>query len=295
LPLYDDYLTDRATDFLITQPSDLAAFEYLLPAPSDEDIASYREMASRYRKYAQENDLLFASSWQALNALPGHPERGLVGNDGGNMGGDAILWLCGQDALFWTYDRPDLLEEILRLLGVWNRRRMEVVLDTGVDLVVKRAWYENAPFYSPHFFRRLMLPPLCQETALAHEAGAMFAYQTTTGILPFLDPIIEGGADLIQGVDPAPSGHNDLSILAKRASGRIALWGGVSYPHHIELGTLEAVRAAVAEAIQLCGRCGGFILAVVGGPVHPPDAQQRKVMNRNTLAVIDAWRELRYV
>ena len=121
LPLYDDYLTDRSVKFLITQPSDLAALEYLLAAPTDEDIADYREMASRYRKYAEDRGLLFAAHYHALNAGPAHSDYGLVGKDGGNMGGDAIFWLCGLDALLWTYDQPDFLEQILHQFGIWNR------------------------------------------------------------------------------------------------------------------------------------------------------------------------------
>jgi hypothetical protein len=295
LPLYDDYLTDRSVKFLIAQPSDLDALEYLLPAPTDEDIDDYREMASRYRSFAKERGLLFAAHYGALNARPGHGDRALVGKDGGNMGGDAIFWLCGLDALLWTYDQPEFLEQFLHQFSVWNRRRMEVVLDTGVDLVFKRGWYETAPFYSPSLFRKYMAPPLREEAALAHQAGAKLAYETTTGLLPFLDAIIESGADVIHGVDPAPSGLNDLTALAQRAAGEIALWGGVSYPFHIELGTPEEVRRDVALAIEACGPNGGFILGAVGGAVHPPDARQQEINRRNTEAVIAAWREHRYV
>ena len=297
LPLYDDYLTSRSVKYLITQPSDLAAFAYLLPEPTDEDLAAYREMAARYRKYARDRDVLFAAGWQSRYRGPGLPQNqyGLVGNDGGIMGGDAVLWLCGQDALLWAYDQPEFLEELLRLIGVWNRRQMEVVLDTGVDLITKRGWYENAPFYSPPLFRKLMAPRLQEEATLTHQAGAKLAYETTTGLLPFLDAIIEAGADLIDGVDPAPSGHNDMVTLARRSAGKVALQGGISYPMHLENGTPGEVRQAVADAIGACGPFGGFILNAVGGRVHPPNEREQEALERNTNALIEAWRELRSV
>jgi hypothetical protein len=95
-------------------------------------------------------------------------------------------------------------------------------------------------------------------------------------------------------VDPAPSGQNDLAVLAQRAAGEIALWGGVSYPFHIELGTPDQIRQDVALAIEACGPYGGFILGLVGGAVHQADARQKEINRRNTEAVVAAWREHRY-
>ena len=302
LPLYDDLLTSRSVKFLITQPSDLAAFKYLLPPPTDEDIAAYRDMAARYRQYARDRDLLFAAGWGSLNGRSGLPDSGLVGCDGGVMGGDAVLWLCGQDAMLWTYDQPEFLQEFLHLIGVWNRRQMEVILDTGVDMIFKRGWYENAPFYSPPLFRKFMVPELREEATLAHQAGAKLAYQSTSGLAPFLDAIVEAGVDLIDSVDPAYSAWNDLEVLARRSAGRIALCGGVGYRLPLEASSLAEVRQAVARAIGTFGPNGGFILAAVGAsvirlgdPTYLPDEQQEEILRQYRYALIEAWRELRYV
>ena len=302
LPLYDDLLTSRSVKYLITQPSDLAAFKYLLPPPSDEDIAAYREMAARYRQYAKDRDLLFAAGWGSLNGRSGLPDSGLVGCDGGVMGGDAVLWLCGQDALLWTYDQPEFLQEFLHLIGVWNRRRLEVVLDTGVDLIYKRAWYENWPFYSPPLFRKFMVPELREETTMAHQAGAKLAYQSPSGLVPFLDAIIEAGVDLIDGVDPAYSAWNDLEVLARCSAGRIALRGGVGARMPLEASKPAEVRQDVARAIGTFGPHGGFILSAMvssvireGDPAYGPDEQQEEILRRYMYALIEAWRESRYV
>jgi hypothetical protein len=302
LPLYDDLLASRSVKFLITQPSDLAAFKYLLPSPSNEDIAAYREMAARYRQYARDRDVLFAAGWGSLNGRSGLPDSGLVGCDGGIMGGDAVLWLCGQDALLWTYDQPEFLQEFLHLIGVWNRRQMEVVLDTGVDMILKRGWYENAPFYSPPLFRKFMGPELRKEADLAHQAGAKLAYETTIGLLPFVDAMVESGVDLIEGVDPDPSANNDLQALARHSAGRIAIQGGVGYRLPLNAESLAEVRPAVARAIGTFGPNGGFILAALGAsviregdPAYLPDEQQEEMLRQYRYALIDAWRELRHV
>jgi hypothetical protein len=302
VPLYDDLLTSRSVKFLITQPSDLAAFEYLLPPPMDEDIAAYREMAAQYRKYARDRDLLFAAGWGSLNGRSGLPDSSLVGCDGGIMGGDALLWLCGQDAMLWTYDQPEFLQEFLHLIGVWNRRQMEVILDTGVDMIYKRGWYENAPFYSPSLFRKFMVPELCEEAILAHQAGAKLAYVSTSGLAPFLDAIVEAGVDLVGPVDPAYSAWNDLEVLAQLAAGRIALSGGVGNHLPLEASSVAEVRQAVARAIGTFGPHGGYILSAMlasvirlGDPAYSRDEEQEELMRRYYHALIEAWRELRYV
>jgi hypothetical protein len=128
---------------------------------------------------------------------------------------------------------------------------------------------------------------------LAHKAGTKFIYETTTGILPFLDGIIEAGVDLITGVDPGSSGRNDLDELARHAAGRIALSGGISFPHHLENGTPTEVRQAVARAIRTFGPHGGFILGSVGGPVYPPDKQRAAKIDQNMRTLIETWREMR--
>ena len=257
-------------------------------------------MAARYRQYAKTREVLFAADWGVQHEYEagGH----FAGNDGGIMGADAILWLCGQEALLWPYDQPVFFGELLHMLGVWNRKRMEIVLDTGVDMIVKRAWYENAPFYSPPVYRQFMVPELREETALAHQAGAKFAYQTTTGLAPYVDAMVEAGVDIIQGVDPAPAGCNALADIAQRSTGRIAIEGGLSYPLHMEGGTPEGIRQAVERAIGTLGRNGGFILGVVGGdcirpgdPGYPPPEDYYENRDRNARAIIEAWRELRCV
>lgn len=44
--------------------------------------------------------------------------------------------------VFEIYDRPAFIRDLLALVAALNRRRMEVVLDAGVDLYIKRAWYD---------------------------------------------------------------------------------------------------------------------------------------------------------
>ena len=60
-----------------------------------------------------------------------------------------IGWVYGlQNMIFAVYDRPDFIRELLDIIAVWNRKRMEFLLQAGVDLYIKRAWYENCDFWT---------------------------------------------------------------------------------------------------------------------------------------------------
>ena len=79
---------------------------------------------------------------------------------------------------------------------------MEVVLAAGVDLYIKRAWYENCDFWSPAKFQQFLAPILKSEADLAHQHGARFGYLITANCMPLLDQIAGCGVDVIIGVDP---------------------------------------------------------------------------------------------
>ena len=106
--------------------------------------------------------------------------------------------------------------------------RMRVILAGGVDLYIRRAWYEGCDFVTTGFFERVILPRLKQEIALAHEYNAAFGYICTSGILPMLDHFLEAGIDVLIGVDPEQGSHTDMAELKRRSSDRMCIWGGVS-------------------------------------------------------------------
>ncbi len=122
---------------------------------------------------------------------------------GWGVGADMFGWVYGlQNMLYAVYDQPDLIQQMLELFARWNRSRMEVVLAAGVDLYIKRAWYENCDFWSPTKFQQFLAPILKSEADLAHQHGARFGYLITANCMPLLDQIAECGVDVIIGVDP---------------------------------------------------------------------------------------------
>ncbi len=269
VPLFDDYICPRARTFPVSEMEHMAALEYLLTEPAAEDVDALHEQAREARRFADERGVLVEGGW--------------------GVGADALGWLCGfENAMLSAIERPEFIEELLGLIARWNRRRMEVVLDAGVDLFVRRGWYEGADFFSPPMYRRFIVPSLKREVDLAHQAGAKFGYILTTGMMPLLDMLLEVGIDVLIGIDPVQGVGTDLSLTNATLGGRMCVWGGVNGFITIERGTEEEVRSAVREAIEALGPGGGFILS----PVDNVRADDETAW-RNVTAFIDAWKQVR--
>ena len=284
VPLFDDYITPRATRYLIREPADLPAFRYLLNAPSKDEISRFREDAKRYKQFAEEHELLLCGGWFSGFR---HDKVNPIGADYGNMGIDALMWLCGAvHPLYWAHDNPGFLEELIQIIADWNYHRMEVQLESGVDLMVKRAWYESTDFWSPHLYRRFISPVLKREIDLTHQAGAKFGYIMTSGMMPLLDELLSLDIDVLIGIDPLQGRGVDLRKLAEKVGGKICLWGGVNGFITIEQGTAEEVRGEVENAKSILGKTGGFILSPVDNVTDESDLTWE-----NVKILIDEWKK----
>jgi len=243
IPFVDDYQVPRSLKPLITQAEDLEPLRYLLMPPTEEDVARFTKEAQDARGFAEEHDVLLVGGW--------------------GVGLDMADWLCGiQNLMMLVMDRPDFATDLVEMIHVWNKRRMEVVLSAPVDLYIRRAWYEGCDFVPPRFFRDSILPRLKAEVDLAHEHGAKFGYICTSGTRPMLDYYLESGIDVLIGVDPIQGTYTDMPLMKRKLGQRMCLWGGVSGAVTVETGTEEDVRAAVRDAIRVLGP-SGFVLSPV--------------------------------
>ncbi len=268
VPFLDDYVEARAAKPLVTRADDLPALRHLLSPPRRHELERCRQLWAEGKRFAERHDLLVAGGW--------------------GVGADALAWLCGlQEAVIMAMDEPQLLDAILDVVGEWNHWRMELILDAGVDLFVRRAWYEGTDFWSPTLYRRHFLPRLKDEVQLAHEAGAKFAYILTSGTMPILDMIVEAGVDVLVGVDPVQGKGTDMAELKQRVAGKLCLWGGVNGFLTVERGTPPGIHVAVRAAIHTLGP-RGFILSPVDNVRDTSDE-----VWANTLALIEAWKEMR--
>jgi hypothetical protein len=265
VPFLDDYIIPRSRKFLLTQPEDLAAFRYLLVPPTESEIEEFANEAQPVKELAQRHGLLIAGGW--------------------GVGADLVGWVHGlEHMVFAPYDRPEFLSELLGIIAAWNRSRMDVVLAAGVDLYIKRAWYENCDFWTPAAYRDFLYPILKEDVELAHQKGAAIGYIITSNCMPLLDMFAEAGVDVLIGVDPA---QWDLAAAKKKLEGKTALWGGVNGHLTVEHGTSDEVRVAVRAAMETLAPGGGFILS----PVDNVRENSAKAFE-NSRVLIDEWRRI---
>lgn len=268
LPFVDDYQVPRTVKPLITQAADLDALRFLLTAPDESTREAYSKEVRRAKSFVDEEGVLLVGGW--------------------GVGTDMADWLCGMESFMMTMiEDPPFAADLMGMIHDWNRSRMEVVLSGGVDLFIRRAWYEGCDFITKDFWHRVLQPQIRAEADLAHEHGARFGYICSSGTLPLMDLIIEAGIDVLIGVDPVQGTYTDMPSMKEKARGKMALWGGVSGAVTVEMGTEAQIRQAVAEAVKSMGP-DGFILS----PVDNITLDEPKTWE-NLDYFIDAWKQER--
>jgi uroporphyrinogen-III decarboxylase len=262
VPFLDDYIIPRAVKFPLSGEQDLAAIQYLLQAPTHDEILAARQDCQPILEKARKEDLLVAGGW--------------------GVGADLVGWVYGLTPMIMdVYDHPDFLKALLGMIADWNHTRMSVLLEMGLDLYIKRAWYENCDFFSPKKWQEFILPILKQDADLAHQAK--LGYIITARAMPLLDMIAEAGVDVIIGVDP----HTfDLEKAYQKLTGRVCLWGGVNGHLTVEQGTPEQVQEEVQHAIETLAPGGGFILSPVDNM-----REDTPRLRENVSALIKAWQD----
>jgi len=263
--LFSDHNIPRAREFPVKSPADLPRLRYLLCEPTADQLAEFRRTAEQLRRDAQRLGVVLEGGWTAL--------------------GDAALWLLGTETLLLAQmDQPEFVEELLDLVCEWELKRMALLLDEGVEVIVHSAWYETTDFWTPRNYRRMLKPRLKRLIDTAHQAGAFFSYIITTSWRHLIDDLLDLGIDSLIGVDPV-QGKADLQEVKQRLGGRVCLWGGVNGALTLGQGTPEEVRQATRQAIQTLGPGGGFVLYAV-------DQLVKETPWANVEAMIEVWREL---
>jgi hypothetical protein len=262
VPIFDDFLVPRTRRFLVNGPQDLEPLHYVLAPLGDGEIAAFRAQAAEGQALAQRHGLLVAGGWGAA--------------------ADVVAWLTGfENMIILAAEQPGFMHDLLALVAEWNRRRLEVLLDAGIDLYLKRIFYESTDFWSPRLYQRFLADILTEDVKLAHQAGARVGGMITTGTLPLVDSLAATGIDAIIGLDPLVT---DLHAIKAASAQRLTLWGGVNGYITVEQGTEAEVRQAVRQAVEELAPGGGFILSPVE---NVRDASAHTWTN--TLAMIDEW------
>lgn len=264
--LMDDYNVPRSRKFPVETEADLAALRYLLQPPDGAALAAFREEIRQAQETCDRLDVLMAG-WAPL-------------------GTDAAVWLCGvENLIFLAMDQPAVFAELLDVIHASDRRLVEILLDSPVELIVRRGWYDHGDFWSPALWRQFIAPRLLELTDLVHAGGRLMGYTMSTALQPLLGMLTGIGYDLHYHVDPV-QGKADLREVKATLGRRTALLGGINSAVTLERGTEQEIRRAVREAVEILGPGGGFILS-------PVDCLFPTTPWRSVEIVIEAWKEVR--
>lgn len=257
----------RSQHYLVEDEDDLAALAYVLTPPQGDELTAFRAEADRCRLFCRQHGLLLSGYLEGI--------------------GDPLVWMSGVErAVLTALDNPAFLGRYAELVAAWDQARLALMLDAGVDIVVRRGWYESTDFWSPALFRQFFHDPLRREVAMAHQAGALFTYVMNSGAMPLLADFRAVGFDILSNLDPQVTG-TDLGAVKREVGASMTLCGGVNNNLVLERGSAAQVRAAVTEAMATLGPGGGFILAP-GDSVLSTEPTAR----RNFDLLINTWREM---
>jgi uroporphyrinogen-III decarboxylase len=240
IPVFSDYSVSRAKEFLIKTRKDLERLKYLLNKPKREEYLKFREESGEIRK---------ASA-----------KLGVALEGGRTSLGDSLFWLLGmQNMIYGAYDSPDFIVELLDILLQWEEKRLEMIIDEGIELLFHSAWYEITDFWTPEMYRKILKPRIKSLIEICRQAGVKFVYIITKSFKELADDFLDMGIDSVFGVDPV-QGQADLKGLAGRFNGKISIWGGINSAVTLGRGSQKEIEKAVEEAIRILAPGGGFVL-----------------------------------
>ena len=267
--LLDDYNVPRFRACPIQGEQDLEKLKYLYRPITDEEISAFRQEVEATAKEARRLGVLLRGD--------------------ASSGTDAAVWLCGvQGLLDMAIDRPEMLAALLDIIHRRDKRTVEVLLDTPVDLIMRRGYYEGMSFWSPDIYRRFFLPRVKELTDLVHQGGRLMGYTMSVGYMPLLETLAEIGYDmhfLLDPIVPGSSQRVDLAAVKAAWRGRISVVGAINQPITLQRGSRQNVREEVFHSVDTLGP-GGLCLT-------PVEAVYSFTPTASLEAMIEAWREVR--
>jgi uroporphyrinogen-III decarboxylase len=262
--LFSDYNVPRAKEHIIKDRNDIKLLKYLLNDPDSKQMEVFKAEAALLRKEAKRLGVLLEGGPVAL--------------------GDSSVDLCGMERILTSQmDEPEFVEELLDTLLEWELKRIDLLLDEGIDVLVHMAWYEGTDFWTPTNYRSMLKPRLKQIVDKVHSRGVKFRYILTKGSKPLMEDLIDIGIDCISGIDPIQD-NLDLAEVKSKYGDRICLMGGVNSAVMFSQWSDEEIRKTVEHTVKIMSPGSGFIL-------YPVDAIFNDMNWDKVEVLLDAWRK----
>lgn len=261
-----DQKTTWITEHLIKRDEDIHLIKKFMPVPH----LNLKPISKKYEDIG-DNGIL----------------RGFVWGDQGGCWQHAACLYNISDLIMATYDKPDWVHELLRILLNKKLQYIESMRGAKFDLIETGGGAGSSTIISPNIFKEFCLPYDKQMHEALQDLGFRVTYHTCGGNLGIEEYIIATGADVSETLAPLSVGGNQEPWEFKEKVGdRIALIGGLDQFNVLTTGSKETIRKQVFELFKKVGKNGGYICSASDHFFETPVD--------NLIALADAARECVY-
>jgi uroporphyrinogen decarboxylase len=213
----------------------------------------------------------------------------ILGGDWSPFWHDAIDLLGMENLYMRMYDRPELVDSVMRHLVDYyaevSRRIFEAAADViDVFFIGNDFGSQTGPLLGPGLFERFILPHLRRLIELGHCYRLKVQLHCCGGFASLIPLMIEAGLDGLHAVQPDCYGM-DLRKLKADFGDRILFNGAIDSHHVLIDGTPETVSAQTQKVLDIMAPGGGYI----AGASHDTILEETPV--ENVLAMFEAVRE----
>ena len=190
--------------------------------------------------------------------------RGFVWGDQAGCWQHACCLMDVQDLIIETFDNPDWVHRLLKILLDKKLRFIEESLaGAQFDLIETGGGASSDTLISPDLHREFCLPYDRQTHQALHNVGHIGTYHTCGGMMHILDLILENETDASETLSPPGVGGNitEPGKVREVFSGKAAMIGGMDQFNILTSGTEQDIRAEVTRLFEGFGCDGGYVLS----------------------------------
>jgi len=218
-------------------------------------------------------------------------DRGILrGLAWGNQAGcwqDAATLMDVTDLIYRTYDKPDWVHALLKILLDKKLQFIESMKNARFDLVETGGGAASSTVISPSIHKEFCLPYDRALHDALHEHGFLITYHTCGGTRGIEELIVANGCDASETLAPVSIGGNQEPWDFKTKIGkRLALIGGLDQHNVLSIGSFDMIHGKVHELFEKVGKDGGYICSCADHFFETPP--------ENIKAFADAARECVY-
>lgn len=202
--------------------------------------------------------------------------RGFVWGDQAGCWQHACCLMQPADLILRTYDQPDWVHELLRILLDKKLRFIESLAGARYDLIETGGGAASTTLISPRLHQEFCLPYDRVMHDALHALGFKITYHTCGGTRGIEEMIVENGTDASETLaGTSIGGNSEPWELKERVQGRVALIGGMDQINVLTRGDAERIRREVRRLFEKVGRDGGYVLSCSDHFFHAPPENLR--------------------